>query len=48
MKTLNFEEMEMVEGGFPDICGVVGAGLDAGWINNFEFWFLWYQTACQY
>jgi hypothetical protein len=45
MKTLNFEEMEVVNGGF-DVCGMVGGGLDGGWINDFGTWFIWYQTYC--
>ena len=53
MKTLNFEEMEVVQGGntFPNFpptlfCDIVGGSLDGGWGNDFSGAFLWYQANC--
>lgn len=50
MKTLNFEEMEMVNGGSDRLalfCAAVGAYLDAGAPNGgFGESFIWYQTWC--
>lgn len=53
MKTLNFEEMEVVNGGtgFPTLpatifCDIVGGSLDGGWAINFGESFVWYQANC--
>jgi lactobin A/cerein 7B family class IIb bacteriocin len=52
MKTLNFEEMEMVEGGSlwgGLACGILGAMLDAGMFgSDFGYYFRLHQDMCPY